>query len=154
MNKSFPILAGSILFVCLQAGCANSPTTADQPATKPASAIAETGPLPGLKVGMTAELIRKQLGAPVEIKPMESPVGKAEVWVYNIERTVDTTQVATSTRDMPAFTITMSGPGTVNVPEPVYSLADKKQDITLSLLMLNGRLIAQTSSVRNYIQYK
>ena len=154
MSKHSPTLIGAVLLVCLLAGCANAPATAEKPVPEPAVAITEKGPFPVLKVGMTGEVIRTKLGNPVETRPMESPIGKAEVWVYNIERTVDTTQVVTGTRDIPAFTIGMTGPTTVNVPEPVYSMADKKQDITLSLLMLNGRLIAQTSSVRDYIQYK
>ncbi len=154
MNKLFSILTGTVLLVCLQAGCANTPATADHAVKKAPLDTAHASRFPELKVGMTAALVRAQLGDPVEIRPMESTIGKAEVWVFHIERTVDTVQVATGTRSVPAFTITMSGPGMVNVPEPVYSLMDKKEDTTLSLLMLNGRLIAQTSAVRDYNQYK
>jgi hypothetical protein len=154
MTKSFPLLAGTALFICLQAGCANTPATADKAEPKSVPATAENAQFPELKAGMPAALVRKALGEPREVKPMESTVGKAEVWVYNINKTVGTTQVVTGVKDTPAFTATWGGQtGTVSVPEQIYSTADKKADIVLSLLMINGKLIAQTSSVKNYLDY-
>ena len=102
---------------------------------------------------MTAEEVRAQLGDPFEIRPMESAVGKSEVWVFHIERTVNTTQVATSTKDVPAYALSTTDTLTT-VPEMVYSLADKKAVTILSLLMINGRLIAQTSASGERIEYK
>jgi hypothetical protein len=80
-------------------------------------------------------------------------VGKAEVWVYNIERVVDTTQVVIGTVNIPAFALNTTG--ALNyIPEPVYSMADKKADITLSLLLIDGKLVAQNSVAREHLEYK
>ena len=153
MNKYFSILAGTILLVCLHAGCANAPATAENASPKADAATAAPSPFPELKVGMTAEVVRTKLGEPIEIRPMESKVGKAEVWVFHIERTINTTQVATATRDVPAFMLTTTDKLS-SYPEMVYSMADKKAETILSLLMLNGRLIAQTSATREHLEYK
>lgn len=46
---------------------------------------------------MTTDEVRKIMGQPVEIKPMKTPNGKAEVWVYKREfnRRVERVQIAT-----------------------------------------------------------
>lgn len=153
MNKIFLTLAGSILLICLYAGCANAPTSAENITPNVDATTAAPSAFPELKAGMTAEVVRTKLGEPFEIRPMESEVGKAEVWVFRIERTINTTQVATGTRDVPAFMLATADK-TTTVPEMVYSMADKKAETILSLLMLNGRLIAQTSATRERLEYK
>lgn len=154
MTKPFlSILSGTILLVCLQTGCANAPINAENTTSKANPASVAQSPFPELKVGMTAEAIRAALGNPVEIRPMESKVGTSEVWVFHIERTVNTTQVATGTRNVPAFALNMTDTLTT-YPDMVYSMADKKAVTILSLLMINGRLIAQTSATGERTEYK
>lgn len=154
MTKSFVlVLLGTILLLGLQTGCANAPIAAENGAAKPNTPNSAQSQFPELKVGMTAEEIRAKLGNPIEIRPMESTAGKAEVWVFHIERTVNTTQVATSTKDVPAFSLNTTDTLTT-VPEMVYSMADKKAVTILSLLMINGHLIAQTSATGERIEIK
>jgi len=148
----FSVLSGMILLICLQTGCANAPATADNTAAKANSPGAAQSQFPELKPGMTAQEVRAKLGDPIEIRPMESKVGKSEVWVFHIERTVNTTQIATSTKDVPAFALNTTDTLT-KVPEMVYSLADKQAVTILSLLMINGHLIAQTSATGERIEY-
>lgn len=152
-NKYFSILTGAVILACLQAGCANAPANAENPSAQPAAKNADSTPFPELKVGMTGDVIRSKLGDPIEIRPMESKVGKTEVWVFHIVRTVDTTQVATSTKDVPAFSLNTIDKLT-SYPEMVYSMADKKAETILSLLMIDGRLIAQTAATREHMEYK
>ena len=139
----------------LQAGCANAPANAES-ATPPKAntTTAVQTPFPELKLGMTAEVVRAKLGDPVEIRPMESKIGKAEVWVFHIERTVDTTQVVTGTKDTPAFALRTNNTLTTTI-DPVYSMADKKAETIAYLLMVNGRLFAQTASpTKEHLEYK
>lgn len=152
-KKTFPFLSAAILLVNLQVGCANAPATAKDDAPKAASTAVAKNPFPELKVGMTADQIRAKLGDPVEVRPMESKTGKAEVWTFHLERTVNTTQVATSTRDVPAFALNTVDKLTT-YPDMVYSLADQTAVTILSLLMVDGRLIAQTSATGQRTEYK
>ena len=155
MTKYFPIPTGAmaILLVCLHSGCTNAPTTAENPAPLSNATAAAQSQFPELKRGMTAEAIRATLGDPAEIRPMESKLGKAEVWVFHIERTINTTQVATSTRELPAFSLnTVDKLGTTL--DMVYSLADQKAVTILSVLMINGRMLSQSSATGERTEYK
>jgi len=71
-------------------------------------------PLPKLKQGEPAEVVKKQLGAPAEIRPMKAPSGTAEVWVYvkEISRRLD--RIDRSTSDV-----------VINVTEPDGSVRQK-----------------------------
>jgi hypothetical protein len=109
--------------------------------------------IPKLEKGMAAEDIRQKLGVPVEIQPMKSSAGKAEVWVYRFERSLGMTQVATGTRDIPVMSVTAAGAVTTTMKEPVYSLVEKKAVVTLSLLMLDGQLAAQKARVENTLSH-
>ena len=104
---------------------------------------------------MTTDMVRQKLGEPVEIKPMDSPVGgKAEIWVYHIESTVGMTQVAASMKDVPAFSVTMSGSDMITVQDPVYSMKEDKMLITLSLLIYNGKLTARRAQVEKHSEFQ
>jgi hypothetical protein len=67
------------------------------PATAPGKKEQHTNPWESLKPGQTAESVRALLGDPVEIRPLKSPKGKAEVWIYTSEvsRRVDRIDVST-----------------------------------------------------------
>ena len=137
------------------AGCTSTPATADRPTSLPAARItAVKGQFPVLTRGMSGTVVREKLGAPAEVEPMASPEGKAEVWVYHFGKTVGMTQVASSTRDIPAFGASLSLTALTSVPEPVYTLKEEKAMITLSLLMFNGQLEAQKARVEEGADYK
>ncbi len=110
-------------------------------------------PFPKLEKGMTAEVIRQKLGNPVEIQPMPSPEGKAEVWIYKFTKDLGTTQMATGTRDIQVMSVGGNGVGMTTTKEPVYSLVEKKSEITLSLLMFNGQLQVQKAKVEDRLEH-
>jgi hypothetical protein len=134
------------------AGCSSQAVGASSPAANQSAAPKHDFPV--LEKGMTTGVIRQKLGDPAEIKPMDAPGGKAEIWVYHIENTVGVTQVASGTRDVPAFSMGLSGPITIMVPEPVYTMVEKTSMVTLSLLVFNDRLAAQRIQVENHTDYK
>lgn len=144
-----PLLALSLL--CL-AGCTSAPATAESSHAGKLTAI--SGQFPVLEKGMSGEIVRQKLGNPAETQPMDSPEGKAEVWIYYIEKTVGMTQVATSTRGVPAFTVTPGGVDTTTVQMPVYTLREDKAVVTLSLLMFNNHLAALKAKVEDSSDYK
>jgi outer membrane protein assembly factor BamE (lipoprotein component of BamABCDE complex) len=67
------------------------------PATVADKKTEPTNPWETLKPGQTADSVRALLGDPVEVRPMASPKGKAEVWVYisEVSRRVDRIDVST-----------------------------------------------------------
>jgi hypothetical protein len=148
MLPRIPIVVALIL-CCGLAGCATAPAPA-----KSAQITDIKGLFPKLEKDMSADVIRQKLGAPAEIKPMDAPAGKAEVWVYHFEKSVGMTQVATGTVDVPTFSTGISGSITSSAPVLTYSMAEKKSMVTLSLLMFNGRLAAQKAMVENRLDYQ
>ena len=134
------------------AGC-TGPATTGAAANHPAQMTAIKGLFPVLEKDMPAAVVRQKLGPPAEITPMNAPMGKAEVWVYHFEKNIGMAQVATSTRDVPAFTMGLTGAAMTTVQEPVYTLAAQKSMVTLSLLMFNDRLAAQKAKVENRLDY-
>jgi len=141
----------SLTLICVLAGCATAP--ADAP-VKAAQITDIKGLFPKLEKDMSAEVVRQKLGAPAEIKPMDAPTGKAEVWIYHFEKSVGMTQVATGTVDIPTFGTGMTGAVTTSAPALTYSMADKKSVVTLSLLMFNDRLTAQKAMVESRLDYQ
>ena len=110
-------------------------------------------PFPKLEKGMTAETVRKLLGEPKEIQPTPSPAGKTEVWVYHFEKNLGMVQVAAGTRPVQVMSVIPNASGTVTVQEPVYNMAAKKAEITLSLLMINGQLEVQKAKVEKTVEH-
>lgn len=151
--KSLWLPIGTLTLICLLSGCANAPASAqkDPAGKKPTNPALRQ--LPVLMQGMTTDMVREKLGAPMEIKPMEVPTGKAEIWVYRIESTVGMTQVATSMKDVPAFTVTPTGVDTVMIQNPVYTMKEEKMLITLSLLIYNGKLTARRAQAEKHEEY-
>lgn len=111
-------------------------------------------PFPKLQKGMTAETIRKLLGEPREIQPTPSPTGKAEIWVYSFEKDLGMVQVAAGTHPVEVLSMIPNASGTVTIQEPVYTMAAKKEEITLSLLMFNGQLEVQKAKVEEKIDHR
>jgi hypothetical protein len=136
-------------------GCgtvAESAKTTGAP-TAPAKSDAGEMPFPTLEKGTTAEVIRKKLGNPVEIQPMPSPEGKAEIWIYKYEKSLGMVQVAGGTIAREVMSPSMSGVGMTTVQEPILTMADKTAHITLSLLLFNGRLQVQKAAVEETIDH-
>ena len=143
-------------------GCSSPKTAAnvDDPtagtaAPKVAAASDSGMPFPKLEKGTTAEVIRQKLGAPVEIQPTPSAQGKAEIWIYKYEKDLGTVQIAAGTREVQVMSMgsVTTSAGTVASQETVYAPAAKKQEITLSLLMFNGRLEVQKAKVEETIDH-
>jgi len=138
------------------AGCSSPTGPAPRaPTAQSNAAPASDGemPFPKLEQGMTANAIREKLGNPAQIQPVTSPEGKAEIWVYKFVKSLGMTQVAAGTRESPQMSVGAGGAGMITVQEPIYTLAEKKSEVTLSLLMFNGRLQSQKALVENTLEH-
>lgn len=127
----------------------------DSSAGSTVAAVAD-GPEHTLQKGMTAEAVKRIMGEPAEIKPMQSPTGKAEVWVYHRTSSVPVRQVQVGTR----FTneTMIAGDGQTHVAQrveaPVFALEIQIVDETISLLLFDGKLVEHKESAQKRLEYK
>jgi hypothetical protein len=156
MSPRFFLIVPLMLTTAWLAGCgttAESAATTSTPAPSAKSAASDM-PFPTLEKGATAEVIRQKLGKPLEIQPMPSPEGKAEVWIYKYDKSLGMVQVAGGTVGREVMSPSMSGVGTTTVQEPVFTMAEKIEHITLSLLLFDGRLQVQKAAVEDTIEHR
>ena len=146
------IAAGSWIAGCAGPTPATEKTAAPATPTKSPTTAAEM-PFPKLEKGTSAAMIREKLGAPVEVQPMPSPEGKAEVWIYKYSQPAGMTQVAAGTRDTQVMATPTPGAGLITVKEPVYTMVPKTTHITLSLLLFNDQLQVQKAAVEETVDY-
>jgi hypothetical protein len=136
------ILSGALLGLT---GCSTT-QKADQASSTSAASGKPKGPtradvansMRALQKGMTTEQVRAAWGAPVSVKPMEAPVGTAEVWIYKFSFVGEVRQVQTD-----EITYTRPNPLTgidETIREPVYSTEQVMVDQTVELLFYDGRL--------------
>jgi len=121
-------------------------TAADAVSNPPPETPAQskTGPAvknanPPLAKGMTAEQVLQIAGKPAEIKPLSSPEGKAEKWIYR--RTVDrlTRPLATGVTHVPAYKGAALPEGAV--PELSFSVERITIYEVTALLMFDSKLV-------------
>lgn len=100
-------------------------------------------PLDSLKQGDPADKIKKLLGVPAESRPMKSPSGKAEVWVYvqEVSRRMD--RIDRSTQDVVINVTESDGsvrqritPGQVRFEDVYYVTED-----VIEVLLFNDRYL-------------
>jgi outer membrane protein assembly factor BamE (lipoprotein component of BamABCDE complex) len=150
----------SIAIAALLVGCTNVPSSTApvgaSAGSSPTATAVSNGPERALQKGMTAEEVKHIMGEPAEIKPMESPTGKAEVWVYHrtvfghVEQVQVGSQVlkdSTSGSDGNVHTMTLA-------EVPIYKQAVHKDLETISLLMFDGRFISQKRTVEKRLEYQ
>lgn len=101
-----------------------------------------SGPAKQLEKGMTAEGIIALIGKPAEVRAMDVPEGKAEVWTYRRLLNEQVRQNAASVTMVPAFK-GMNGDGPIigDTPELNYHLEHVRDYQVTSLLMFDGKLV-------------
>lgn len=148
----------STAIVALLVSCTNVPSsTAPVGAGSghPTAAISD-GPERALQNGMTAEEVKHIMGEPAEIKPMDSPTGKAEVWAYH--RTINGLVEQIQIGSKPITVSSVGGDGLAHLQvvaeEPIYKQAVHTDEETISLLMFDGRFISQKRTVEKRLNYQ
>lgn len=156
MYRFHPALIPAALFAFL-AGCSSMPPSPGKDASAGSTVAAVgDGPEHTLQKGMTAEAVKRIMGEPAEIKPMQSPTGKAEVWVYHRTSSAPIQQVQVGTRSTDITTIGGDGQAHVanRIEEPVFAQKIEIVDETVSLLMFDGKFIEQKESVQKRLEYR
>jgi hypothetical protein len=105
---------------------------------------------------MTAEEVKHIMGTPAEIKPMESPTGKAEVWIYRrtMPGRVEQIQVGSQViKDSSSGSDGMVHTATI-AEVPIYKQAVYTDLVTVSLLMFDDRFISQKRTVEKRRDYQ
>jgi hypothetical protein len=147
-----------VALLAFLAGCSSMPPPSPAKDAGAGSTVAAvgSGPERALQKGMTAEAVKRIMGEPVEIKPMPSPDGKAEVWVFHRMSSVPVQQVQVGTRSTDITTIGGDGQAHVaqSIAEPVFAQQIEIVDETISLLMFNGKYVEQKQSVQKRLEYK
>ena len=106
---------------------------------------------------MTAEQGVAAVGQPLEKRPMKVPEGstdKAETWIYRQEIGKRAVQVASGTREVPAYTGAGMGNAALgNTTEIVYSTKTVTDYRVTSLLMVNGQLVLARQTYEHSDRY-
>jgi len=152
LNKHLPIFAAlTALLIGSVTACnsyASETSKPDQKVLQSYKVIVETS----LKKGMAAKEIEQLLGKPAEVKAMNAPNGKAEVWVYRqqIGEVIKQIQVGSK-----PITVMVRGTDGTDRPqviseEPIFKMQHDITEETLSLLMFNDHFAEKkiTSAVR------
>ena len=137
------LLAAAGLVAGLFSGCA-SPVDSAPPVEKaaaptPAGTRVTRFKIDRLKKGMTGFDIIAAWGQPEERRPMTTPSGRADIWVYHQVLRSNQRQVATSTHLVTVFDGLTNG--TKEIPESVYSLETIDTVRTTELLIFQDRLL-------------
>jgi outer membrane protein assembly factor BamE (lipoprotein component of BamABCDE complex) len=145
------LLAAAGLAAGLFSGC-TSPVVSAPPVEKSAAPTAAGTKvtqfkLDRLKKGMTGSDILAAWGQPEERRPMTTPSGKADIWVYHHVLRSNQRQVATSTHLVTVFDGLTNG--TKEIPEAVYSLETIDTVRTTNLLVYQDRLLEWNVSEDN-----
>ena len=153
--KTRSILASASIVLLLAAGASAGAAEATG-RTAPASSPSKGQAPAALKVGATADEVRQLFGKPDEIRPMEAPNGKAEVWVFVKELR---TRVERIGFPSPAITSTVtSADGTTHqfsTPgDLIYHDVHYVTEETTEVLMFNDHFVAQKASRKERQQFQ
>lgn len=129
-------------------GATPSKTAPDVPSLTQNSESNRTPPT--LEAGMTAEEVQRAIGKPIEIKPIVTPEGKAETWIYRRQigknTTLDSIPTSFSSGALPDSLLGTSGPVEYRTKTTlVYQVT--------SLLMFQGKLVKAKQSVSQVMSF-
>ncbi|HEX2854815.1 MAG TPA: hypothetical protein VHO24_16400 [Opitutaceae bacterium] len=145
------LIAGAASFLASAALVFAAETKPATPAAQASGAPAARSAPTALQEGMTAEEVQRIIGKPAEIKPMESPEGKAETWTYRRVLGKETTQEAVSTSSVPAFN---GLPNTMGAAVTLqYRLKHTVTHQVTTLLMFEGKLVKARQWVSKSVSY-
>jgi len=159
MNPRAPALL-SAAAIALLAACASTsvaPGGGARPAAATGLSAPAAGPEGSLAKGMTADTVRRIMGAPSEVRPMASPSGRAEVWLYRRTTPGGTRQVQVGSRTIPIQTTTDANGLTrvaQSIEEPIFQQEYEYFDEQVRLLIFNDQLVEQARSFKRRVEYR
>jgi len=146
--------------IALLVGCASTPASPTAPAptvSRSDNSVLPSGPEAALEKGMTADTVKRIMGAPAEIRPMPSSTDRAEIWVYRRTTQGSVRQVQVGSKTIPLSTVVDSN-GAVRVlqsiEEPIFSQQFEIFDETVSLLMYDRQYVERKRTVQKRLEYQ
>jgi hypothetical protein len=154
------LLTPSFAAFLLVGASAASPATCDlAPGGVVSAQVPAATPESALKWAMPADVVRQIMGEPERIKPMQSPTGKAEIWVFSrqLNQHVDRLNIGS----VPIMTTSYSVVGSCNNKQPgptteqqigetiVYGNLYSATEETVELLMFNEHFVTHRISRQN-----
>ncbi|HUJ42705.1 MAG TPA: hypothetical protein VLW52_03755 [Opitutaceae bacterium] len=159
MNSRLPALL-PIALITLLAGCASAPApstaTRAGSGSPAADAVAASGPEATLQKGMPVAMVKRIMGEPSEIRPMKSPEGKAEIWVYHRTTRGAMQQIPIGTTSTDITTIGLDGKANVQkvTGETIVRQETQIVDETINLLIFDDQFIEQNKFVQTRMEYQ
>jgi len=105
---------------------------------------------------MTAAEVKAIMGQPADIKPIETPIGTAERWVYRRSTRGAARQVQVGTNSTQVSSIN-SSTGSTNVmqtiDEPIYKMQTQVFDETINLLVYDGKFMKMNRVVEVRMEF-
>lgn len=146
----------ALALIALFAGCTNAPPASAPAVAGPTAAAADDHPERTLKKGMTAEQVRRIMGAPAEITPRPSTAGRAEVWVYRRTTIGAPQQLQVGTKPISVMVQDADGiyRSRVIQEEPIYRQAHDRITETVHLLMFDGQLLEQATTAQRQQEFE
>lgn len=155
--RMFPTMIAAL--IALLAGCASTPSSS--PVAGDHSAANSTMTAPGeleatLQKGMTADVVRGIMGKPNETKPMKSPAGEAEIWIYHRKIQGSVQQVMVGMKSTPITSISSTGQTSIiqSIDEPILRQQTEIIEETVNLLIFEGKFVEKTRSVQKHLEYQ
>ncbi len=149
MNANYLFLCGVSAAAVLGGGCTHATGMAEagrSPTVAQGSMeSADATPPRVIAKGMEGEEIVRRIGKPSEIRPVDTPDGRAEIWVYRRNAGQDTTLSATTVSQR--LVIHPLTGAHFTVPEPSYSTERRELLETTNLLLYEGKLAEWTRTV-------
>jgi hypothetical protein len=150
------LIWASLLGLVIDGAGAALPSSPDKTTSGSKSvAVAPSNPESALKKAMPADVVRKIMGTPQEIKPMKAPEGKAEIWVYQRMTNERVEQVEIGS--VPITISVIGGDGQARqqtVGEDIkYGDLHLATEETVELLMFNDQYVTNKVSRREIKRY-
>lgn len=131
--KGPAFLLATVSLTAFFAGCSNPPAPPSAAAADPAA------PPRVIAKGMSADEILRRIGKPTEVRPIDSPEGQAEIWIYRRPAGHTTQQTAATVHEIPVVNPYTGVIRMLN--EPTYSLDTVDLLESTSLLIYNGKMV-------------
>jgi len=145
------LILASLFGLVIDGAGAVLPSSPDKvaPGSKPV-AVAPDSPESALTKAMPADVVRKIMGAPRVVKPMKTPEGKAEIWVY--QRLTNERIERVAIGSIPIIISVVGGDGKAHQQtvgeEMKYADLHHAIEETVELLMFNDHYVTNKVSRR------
>ena len=152
-----------VVLVGIAFASASTPESGRAAADHKSSGVASAGPESALQWAMPADAVRRIMGQPQEVKPMEAPNGKAEIWIYTRQLGTHMDRIPIGAVPIMTTNSTVVGSGNNTRPGPatqqkigesiVYADVVVATVETVEVLMFNDHFVTQKvtrQDVRHY----